>query len=53
MRITDPRTLLISDAELAKSQAMLAEYKRTKKIPAEGEEALWTAQNSTSTSNDL
>jgi len=47
LRITDPRTLLISDEELEKSKSMLDNYKKTKQIPAEGVEALWTAQNST------
>jgi tricarboxylate carrier len=48
MKITDPRTLLISDAELQKSQKMIEEYNRTRKIPSEGVEALWEAQSNVS-----
>lgn len=48
MKVTDPRTLLINDAQLKESQNMVAEYQRTKSLPPGGAEALWAAQYSTS-----
>lgn len=47
MRVTDPRTLLISDSELKESQQIIHDFQQTKKVPSEGVERLWTAQYST------
>lgn len=47
LRVTDPRTLLVDDDTLEKSKKMVADYNATRKIPEEGVDALWEAQNST------
>lgn len=47
MRVTDPRTLFITDSELKESKSIVEEFERTRKVPVEGVEKLWTAQYST------
>ena len=43
--LVDPRTLLVSDAELAAAQALLAEFSRTGSLPAGVDDAaMWDAQ---------
>lgn len=47
IRVTDPRTLLISDTELQESKKIIEDFQRTKRVPSEGVDRLWSAQYST------
>jgi hypothetical protein len=47
LKVTDPRTLFVSDERLERSKKILAEYEKEHRIPSGGAEALWEAQNGT------